>query len=260
MTQPPAGPAGREVLLSFSLPSQAKQRQAFAAHARAVRSRQPPTQPAASAAIQQPPGKQAATRCLTTPHTHSSPVPAAEPAALPQVVEIAPRLQLLPALLAERPYGLADEDCSQPQDSSGAGAAEAMEVDGGSGPAGPCGRMYTFDELLGRVQVGAGRPCTPAAAAAGRMLCWKHVLRASSSTSGNGALLTSSCQGLASSRVTTVCTAVPLASQYGHAALHCTCAAITHAIPDSTQPTAPCSLSHMLLLPLRPALRSCVLR
>jgi hypothetical protein len=79
------------------------------------------------------------------------------------VVEVAPRLQLLPLLLSERPYGLEDEELGGTQEAgpaaeAAAGAAaggdggEAMEVDA----AGPSGRLFSFEQLLELVQVGPG--------------------------------------------------------------------------------------------------------
>ena len=67
----------------------------------------------------------------------------------PQVVEVAPRLHMLDALLSAAPYGDADSE----EEAAAARDGDSSMDDAGAA-AGPRGLGYTLEELLDTVQVG----------------------------------------------------------------------------------------------------------
>ena len=80
----------------------------------------------------------------------------------PQVVEIAPRLGVLEQLLSQRPYGLQDEagegeraDGGPMETEDATGAADGRGEEGRQARPASWG-LYSFEELLARVQVGGG--------------------------------------------------------------------------------------------------------
>lgn len=88
-----------------------------------------------------------------------------------QVVETAPRLEVLERLLAQRPYGLADEEAAQ---GSGRGAGEdAMQTDDAQLAASTAG-LYTTEDLEELVQV-----CQAPKGNRGCKNCTVHICRQS---------------------------------------------------------------------------------